>query len=188
MLFRSFEALGCIVEDAEPDLEGAEEVFEVLRANSFAMRYGPLLAKHRDKIKDTVIGNIEQGLALDGPRVGRAHALRSEIFQRMRLFMERYEFLCLPVNQVPPFPAAQPYVEEIDGTKLTSYIDWMKSCYYITVTSHPAISVPAGFTNDARPLPVGLQIVAEASDDFGVLQMGHAFEGARDVLPDRPPI
>ena len=30
--------------------------------------------------------------------------------------------------------------------KLGNYLDWMKSCYYITITSHPAISVPAGFT------------------------------------------
>src|SRR5258707_485205 len=96
-----FESLGCIVEDAEPDLRGADEVFQVMRANSFAMRYGGLLEKHRDQIKDTVIWNIEAGLKLDGPRIGRAFALRSDIYRRMREFMERYEFLCLPVNQVP---------------------------------------------------------------------------------------
>jgi amidase len=181
------EDLGCIVEEAEPDLTGADEVFQVLRANSFAMRYGPLLAKHRDKIKDTVIWNIEEGLKLDGPRVGRAIAMRSEIFQRMRRFMERYEFLCLPVNQVPPFPASQPFVDAIDGVKLSSYIDWMKTCYQITVTSHPAISVPAGFTSDARPLPVGLQIVGRYRDDFGVLQIAHAFEKENNLL-QIPPI
>jgi amidase len=182
-----FESLGCIVEEAEPDLEGADEVFQVLRANSFAMRYGDLLAKHRDRIKDTVIGNIEMGFALDGPRVGKALALRSDIFRRMREFMERYEFLCLPVNQVPPFPASQPYVKEIDGVKLASYIDWMKTCYYITVTSHPAISVPAGFTDDKLPLPVGLQIVGRFRDDFGVLQMAKAFEEVTAFGKVRPP-
>jgi len=183
------ESLGCIVEDAEPDLAGADEVFHVLRANSFAMRYGGLLAKHRARMKDTVIWNIEEGLKLDGPRVGRALALRSEIYQRMRRFLERYEFLCLPVNQVPPFPASQPYVEEIGGVKLGSYIDWMKSCYFITVTSHPAISVPAGFTRDSPPLPVGLQIVGRYRDDFGLLQVAHAFENARGPLsPARPPV
>ena len=181
------EDLGCFVEEAEPDLTGADEVFQVLRANSFAMRYGPLLAKHRDKIKDTVIWNIEEGLKLDGPRVGRAIAMRSEIFQRMRRFMERYEFLCLPVNQVPPFPASQPFVDAIDGVKLSSYIDWMKTCYQITVTSHPAISVPAGFTSDARPLPVGLQIVGRYRDDFSVLQIAHAFEKENNLL-QIPPI
>ena len=64
----------------------------------------------------------------------------------------------------------------------------MKTCYYITVTSHPAISVPAGFTADSAPLPVGLQIVGRYRDDFGVLQMAHAFEQETGVARRRPPV
>ncbi len=173
---RVFESLGCIVEEARPDLTGSDEVFRVLRSLGFVQRYGALLEKHRGQIKETVVWNIEEGAKLDGPRIGRAMALRSDIFRRMREFMERYEFLCLPVNQVPPFPASQPYVDTINGEKLETYIDWMKTCYDITVTSHPAISVPAGFTGDDPPLPVGLQIVGRYRDEFGLLQMAHAFE------------
>ncbi len=183
-----FESLGCRVEDAEPDLSGADEVFHVLRALSFAQRYAGLLEKHRDKIKDTVVWNIEQGLKLDAARIGAAIALRSTLYQRMREFMERHEFLVLPVNQVPPFPVAQPYVDMIDGVKLDNYIDWMKTAYYITVTSHPAISVPAGFTSDSPALPVGIQIVGRYRDDFGVLQMAHAFEQETQVAMIRPAI
>ena len=183
-----FAALGCHVEDAQPDLAGADEVFQVLRSLSFAQRYAGLLAKHRDKIKDTVIWNIEEGLKLDGPRIGAAIALRSQLYERMREFMERYEFLVLPVNQVPPFPVSQPYVDTIDGVKLDTYIDWMKTAYHITVTSHPAISVPAGFTGDTPALPVGIQIVGRYRDDFGVLQMAHAFERETQVGRIRPAI
>jgi amidase len=185
---RVFESLGCIVEDAHPDLRGADEVFHVLRALGFVQRYAGLLAKHRDQIKDTVIWNIEQGLTMDLPRVARAMNLRSEVFRRMREFMGRYEFLCMPVNQVPPFPVSQPYVDEIEGVKLGNYIDWMKSCYAITVTSHPAVSVPAGFTGDDPPLPVGLQIVGRYRDDFGVLQIAHAFEQETRFGEKRPPV
>jgi amidase len=64
----------------------------------------------------------------------------------------------------------------------------MKSCYYITITSHPAISVPAGFTNDAKPLPVGLQIVGRYRDDVGVLQLAHAFEQETGAWRRRPSI
>ena len=152
------------------------------------MRYADLLASHRGKIKETVVWNIEEGLKLDGPRIGRAIALRSDIYRRMREFMERYEFLCMPVNQVPPFPVSQPYVDTIAGVKLANYVDWMKTCYYITVTSHPAISVPAGFTDDSVPLPVGLQIVGRYRDDFGVLQMAHAFEQETQVAKRRSPV
>jgi amidase len=173
----TLESLGCIVEDAAPDLDGADEAFHVLRALAYVQRYGDLLAKHRGRMKDTVVWNIEVGLALDATRIAKAMNLRSELYRRMREFMARHEFLCMPVNQVPPFPVSQPYVDEIDGVKLGTYIDWMKTAYWITVTSHPAISVPAGFTTDAPPLPVGLQIVGRYRDDFGVLQLAHAFEG-----------
>jgi amidase len=102
----------------------------------------------------------------------------------MRRFLERYDFLLLPACQVPPFPVSQPYVSEIDGVKLATYFDWMKTCYLITATSHPAISVPAGFTDDG--LPVGLQIVGRYRDDFGVLQFAHAFESATQAWRRRP--
>ena len=183
-----FERLGCIVEDAHPDLGGADEVFEVLRALSFAQRYGELLKRERARIKETVIWNIEQGLALDPVRIGAAFALRSELFQRMREFMEKHEFFLLPVNQVPPFPVKQPFVDEINGVKLPNYIAWMKTAYYITATSHPAISVPAGFTDDDPPLPVGLQVVGRYRDDFGVLQLAHAFEQETRFSRIRPAI
>src|SRR5262249_19837233 len=67
-----FEELGMIVEDADPDLSGADEVFKVLRAHHFALSYGPLLKSGRAHMKDTVVWNIEQGLQLTGPQIGRA--------------------------------------------------------------------------------------------------------------------
>ncbi|MBU2261025.1 MAG: amidase [Proteobacteria bacterium] len=183
-----FVSLGCIVEEAEPDLSGADEAFHVLRAVGFVQKYAELLREHRNQIKETVIWNIEEGLKLDGPRIARAMALRSSIYQRMRSFMERYDYLLLPVNQVAPFPVTQAYVDTINGVKLGSYIDWMKTCYTITVTSHPAISVPAGFTEDKPGLPVGLQIVGRYRDDFGVLQLAYAFEQETQIARRRPPI
>ena len=78
------------------------------------------------------------------------------------------------------------YPTEIAGVKLHNYLDWMKSCYYITITSHPAISVPAGFTQDG--LPVGIQIVGRYRDDFGVLQLAHAFEQATRFWERHPTI
>ena len=182
-----FESMGCIVEEAHPDLSGADEAFHVLRALDFLRRYGHLLEKHRDKIKPTVVWNIEEGLKLTGERVARAMTLRADLYRRMREFLSTYEFLCMPVNQVPPFPADQQYVDTINGTKLPNYYAWMKTAYAITSTSHPAISVPAGFTDDDPALPVGLQIVGRYKDDFGVLQMAHAFEQAADAHSRTPP-
>ena len=44
--------------------------------------------------------------------------------------MATYEFLVLPVAQVPPFDVKQRYVTEINGVRMKNYIEWMKSCYY----------------------------------------------------------
>jgi amidase len=178
------KSLGCLVEDAAPDLADADEAFQVQRALGFVEAYGELLKTQRALMKDTVVWNIEQGLALDATRIAKANVLRSQVFHAMRIFLERYEFLVLPTVQVPPFPVGQPYVTEINGVKLGNYMEWMKSCYLITATSHPAISVPAGFTGDG--LPVGLQIVGRYRDDFGVLQLAHAFEGVDETWKRRP--
>ena len=94
--------------------------------------------------------------------------------------------LVLPVTQVPPFSVELPYVSEIAGRQLETYIDWMKSCYYITVTSLPAISVPGGFTPEQ--LPVGIQIVGRARDDWGVLQLAYAFQQATEHWKQAPAV
>ncbi len=181
----TFKQLGCIVEDAEPDLSAATEAFHTLRALGFLDRLA-LLRQHRDKLKGTVIWNIEQGLKLTGEQIARGQELRTQVFHRLRAFLERYEFLVCPVNQVPPFPLDEEYPSEIAGVKLDNYIDWMKSCYFISTASHPAISVPAGFTPEG--LPVGIQIVGRYRDDFGVLQLAHAFEQANPTWKRRPPV
>ena len=157
-----------------------------MRAWSFAASRGPLLEKHRDKMKDTVIWNTEAGLRLTGDDLSRAEIRRAELYHRVRKYMETYEFMVFPVSQVPPFPIEQRYISEIDGVAMETYIDWMRSCYYITVTGHPTISVPCGFTPDG--LPVGIQIVGRHRDDFGVLQIARAFEQATEIGLRRPAV
>jgi amidase len=183
---RVFEDLGCIVEEATPDFTDADEAFLTLRAISFALGHHEKVEKHRDQIKDTVVWNVEEGMKLSGLDVAKAEVKRMQLFQRMHEFMEEYEFLLCPVNQVPPFSVDTPYPTEINGVQMENYIAWMKSAYYITVTSAPAISVPCGFTPEG--LPVGIQIVGRFRDDFSVLQMAQAFESATEVWKRRPPV
>ena len=181
-----FEGLGCMVEEATPDFRDADEVFKVWRAWNFALSFGDLLRTHRRFIKDTVIWNTEEGLKLTGPQIGQAERQRTELYHRVRVFMQQYEFLICPVNQVPPFDIKTRSIAEINGEKMETYIDWMKSCYFITVTGHPAISVPCGFT--AEGLPVGVQIVGRHQDELGVLQLAYAFEQATHFRKQRPAV
>ncbi|MBM3791432.1 MAG: hypothetical protein FJW35_13950, partial [Acidobacteria bacterium] len=123
-----FRDLGCDVEQSHPDFRDAAEIFQVLRASDYAFSRGAELEKHRDLLKDTVVWNIEQGLKLSALDVSRAQALRAALYQRVREFLERCRFLLLPVSQVAPFPVEVEWVREINGVRMETYIDWMKSC------------------------------------------------------------
>ncbi|MEO8679678.1 MAG: amidase [Vicinamibacterales bacterium] len=183
--WRTFESLGCIVEDAAPDLDGVEEIFLTLRAWMSGNVEAGLLAAHRDVMKPEAIAEIERGLTLTGAQVAAAMMRHAELLERVRLFQEQYEFILCTVSQLPPFDAALDWPKHVDGTPMDTYISWMKSAYWISATRRPSASVPAGFTEHG--LPVGLQIVGRHRDDFGVLQMAYAFEQATRFGQRRPP-
>ena len=180
-----FERLGCRVEDATPNLSGADEAFRTLRGVHFVGAYGNLIDRHPDAFKDTIARNVAFGRALSAEQIAVAHRLQAECFARMTAFLERFDALVTPVNQVLPFAVEEPYPTSIDGVPMETYMDWMQSCYTITVTGHPAISVPATFTPDE--LPVGIQIVGRYRDEWPLLQLAHAFEAATQAGRRRPP-
>jgi amidase len=181
---KTFESLGCIVEQAEPDFSPAEISFRMLRAWNSATTYGARLKEHPDAFKDTLKGEIEEGLRLTGMDLAHAETAHGQIWRRFQALLEKYEYFVLPTTQLPPFDVNTPYPAEIAGVKFTNYIDWMKSCWYISATGNPAASVPGGFTPEG--LPVGVQIVGRDKADFSVLQMAHAFEQATGFGKKRP--
>ncbi len=98
----TFSDPGCLVEEAEPSFRDADEIFKVLRAWAFESKFGPLLANHRDKMKETLIWNVEAGQNQTGPQIAWAEKRRTQLYHRVRKFLERYEFLLCPVSQVSP--------------------------------------------------------------------------------------
>jgi len=178
--------LGCEVIESWPDLSDAPEIFQTLRAEIFAHSYASLLETHRDQLKQTVIWNAEKGLAMSMRDHGEACFKQAQMFAELQSFMADIDFLACPVTQVPPFSKDVEYIKEIEGVRFDTYIDWMRSCSDITTTTHPAISVPAGFTPEG--LPVGLQIVGRSRDDRSVLELAYAFEQATGVGQRRPPL
>jgi amidase len=170
----TFAGSGCRIEEAFPDLRDAREVFLTMRAHMFASELAELLDDHRHQMKDTLVWNIEEGLRLTGADLARAELARTRLIERVAAFFDRFDFLVMPVTQVVPFDVEVEYPTHIDGSPMATYLDWMESCWCITVTGCPAISVPGGFTDDG--LPVGVQIVGRRGDDLGVLRLAHAFE------------
>lgn len=94
----------------------------------------------------------------------------------MRSLLGRFDLLGLPATQVLPFPVEQPWPGAGPGEDPSTYLDWVRVCSRITVTAHPAISLPAGFSEGG--LPVGLQLVGKFGGDEELLACAAAVEAA----------
>jgi len=178
----TFAELGYAVEDAEPSLEGADEAFEVLRGVTFAGAFKAIV----DDVKPAIAENVRFGLSLTAERIARALELRGALFARMRELLTRYDVLAAPVAQVAPFDVEVEYPRAVAGVAMGSYLEWFRSCSRITVTSHPAVAVPAGFTADG--LPVGLQLIGRYRGERELLAIAREFCAATGLTERRPPL
>jgi amidase len=181
-----FEGLGASVEEACPDLSGADDVFGTLRAWLFDTNYGEISRRTPEKVKESIRWNAEMGAKLTGADLARAEQQHTKLYERMVAFFERYDVLLAPTTQVLPFPVELEYPTEIGGVPQDNYLEWMRSCTVISATGCPALSVPGGFTDDG--LPVGLQIIGAPRADRRVLEAGHAFEQATRFWQRRPSV
>jgi amidase len=181
---QTFLDLGCIVEEAEPDFTGVDEAFPILRHLSYHANHAQRARENPAMFKDTIKWEIAEAERNTGADVARAAARQARMYSEVSRFFERYDYFVLPVTQVEPFDVTTEYPARVNGEAMPTYIDWMRSCWYVTFMACPAISVPAGFS--ATGLPVGLQIVGRHRGDWSVLQMAHAFEQATRHGARRP--
>jgi len=173
--------------EASPDFSGAMETFHVLRGLGYVANMRGLLERHRDKLKPDVIWNIEAGMALTADRIGKAQLYRSRLYGEMVAFLQQHDFLLTPAACCAPNPIEERWVREVDGHRFENYIGWLTLPACITLTTCPAISIPAGFTADGRP--VGVQLVGAPRGDAEVLSAAAAVEeilGVRDAVPIDP--
>ena len=181
-----FESLGCVVEEAEPDFDGIGDAFPALRHSDYYAHYSAMAKQKPEWIKDTIHWEISEAERQSAADVARASARQDLMYAQTQSFFQKYDYFVLPVTQVEPFDVTIKYPTSVAGVPMATYIDWMRSCWYVTMMANPAISVPAGFTSSR--LPVGLQIVGRHRDDWSVLQMAHAFEQATKHALRRPSV
>lgn len=181
-----FEDMGCVVQVDEPDFTDVDTAFATIRHLAYQVKSGELARAHPEWLKDTIRWELAEAERLKGPQVASAIARQTRLYHATRAFFTRHDFFVLPVTQVVPFDIGTPYPTRINDTPMATYIDWMRSCWYVSLMSTPAISVPAGFT--ASGLPVGLQIVAPHRGELGLLRLAHAFEQATGHGRRRPPV
>ena len=176
---QAFAQMGVEVVEARPDFSEAMACFQTLRAASFVTALAATLSNHRDQLKPEVIWNIERGLALDADQIAAAELARGRLYKSTTRFFETHDLLLCPAAIVPPFDVDTRYVEEVEGTRFDSYIDWIAITSAITLTSCPAVSVPAGFTEAG--LPVGLQIVGPPRGEAETLTAAALLDDANGI-------
>jgi amidase len=181
-----FADLGCVVEEASPDLHDALQIIVPLRA----MRTGAVHQKELgllERIDNLFLKQFaERAGQLGALDVAEAESRRSQLWERVRGFLERYRLLLLPTTQTAAFPKEVERLTAIDGEPVGDPLESSLSTYAISITGLPAISVPCGFTVD--DLPVGLQIVGRWRREADVIRAAAAFEDAFPHHQRRPPV
>ena len=182
-----FEQLGASVEEACPDLDGADEVFGTLRAWLFDAAFGEIARRHPDKVKESIRWNAEMGAKLTGPDLAAAEQLHTKLYERMVDVLRaattscwRRRPRCCPSRSRSSTRPRSPACTQ------DNYLEWMRSCTVISATGCPALSVPGGFTADG--LPVGLQIIGAPRADRRVLEVGPRLRAGHPLrrAPSRP--
>jgi amidase len=177
------------VEETHPDLGNAPGAFQTLRAAWMATDMAELLEAHETKLKPELVWNIRKGMELSTGEIGRAEVEQGRLYGRIMDFFDTYDLLVTPATVVPPFDKDCRYPEEVNGQTLETYFDWCAITYSISLTTCPAISIPAGFTEEG--LPIGLQIIAAPHRDADLLSAAAWVEellGFHHKLPIDPVI
>ena len=183
-LRQTLQDAGATIVDAAPDLADARRIFHILRATGFRRRFGALPAPERAELKDTILWNLQAGLDLTLADYDWAAPARAALVARVGTFFQDVDLLIGPTTQVLPFDIATDWVREVDGEPMSTYIQWMESCSWITVTGCPALSLPAGFRNG---LPVGAQLIAPLRADAFLLRAAKAIEQVTGFAAQAPP-
>jgi amidase len=186
---KSFEAIGCVVEEAVPDMAPAPvwEAFVRLRWQQDGMG---LVGYYNDPakralLKPEAIWEAEGALKLSAVDAAAASAVRTAWFRSVSRLFERYDYLVAPTAQVFPFDVHETWPHEIASHPMSTYSEWMKAVCLISMTDCPSLAVPAGF--GAQGLPMGLQIIAPVRRELDCLRLAYAYEQATQWTSKRPP-
>lgn len=182
------EAAGAIVEEIAPPCPSNDiwDAWITLRslaiaANNEADYESP---NARAQMKETLVWEVERGLALSASDIRRASAARAELFTTLADLFQTYDALALPSTQVWPFPVETEYPQEIAGRTMDTYHRWMECMIPASLTGLPAISLPAGL--GAGGLPAGLQLVGPRGGDDRLIEIAKSWHGIFR-MPDLAP-
>jgi aspartyl-tRNA(Asn)/glutamyl-tRNA(Gln) amidotransferase subunit A len=181
---RTFEALGCIVEEVTPGFAETHTLIRKLWSIHIAGNRAHHLPLWREQMDPGLLACIEEGAQYSAIEYVQARLEKLAFWDTVRPLFERYDLLLTPVTSVAAFPVGRLNPEGYPQHRW-DWFPWASFSYPFNLTGQPAASAPAGFT--PAGLPVGLQIVGRRFADLTVLQASAAFEAARPWATSRPP-
>jgi len=178
-------AAGALIEEVEPDLfANADECWQIIEMLGFLEAAGELVAEHRSLLRRDLVVNVDEGRELSAEQIVRGLGLRTEIFRATAKLLSDYDVLALPATPLVSVRAGSTWPTEVDGTHFDRYFEWQRLACRITVTAHPALAVPGGFSADG--LPVGLQLVGRHRGELELLGIAAAIEAVTGCAERRP--
>lgn len=178
------KAISRFVKRCEPvslTLGDPDRAFDVLRAEGFLAQMGEQHSKDPNALSPNVRANMEIAAQLTLADRAWAHLEQTEIMQQFARLFSQYDLILTPVTPVTAFPWQTLYADSIDGQKMRNYYHWLALTYVVTLSTHPALALPAGM--DEAGMPFGLQVIGPLYQDGRLLAMSHALESAMSTDP-----
>jgi aspartyl-tRNA(Asn)/glutamyl-tRNA(Gln) amidotransferase subunit A len=172
---KTFESLGAIVEEADPDIGGDPiALWDAFWWPSMRYTFEALDARWRDQADPALVAAVESRGPFSVADHLRAQLLRADVHNTFVRFHQRYDLLITPTLPLPAFEAGALVPPSGDWGR--AWADWAPFSYPFNLTTQPAASVPCGLT--AAGLPIGLQVVGPIGGDALVLRAARALEEA----------
>ena len=172
-----FDHLCCYVSPEEPAIEKISQCHDFI--NYFCVQ---ALTNSFTSDEQALLGSTMKTRGQPAQNYGAQDFLKNAaeigvIWRTMEKFFQKHDLLVWPVMQSSTF--------DIDQEEGSINHDWRAMCL-APIANLPAISVPAGFSQDG--MPVGLQIMAKPGNDQLVLQAAYAFEQSLGSHFTPPPL
>jgi Asp-tRNA(Asn)/Glu-tRNA(Gln) amidotransferase A subunit family amidase len=172
------------VEPLQIDMSGADEAFDVVRAEAFLAGFADL---DPETLGPNVRANLEIARRISLADRASAHRAQTDIARRFARLFDTCDLLIAPVNPMTPFPWTRLYAETVEGRTMANYYQWLALCYGVTLSTHPALALPCG--RDEHGMPFGLQVGplrGEARLLSAALALEQAFAGDPTLARPRP--
>ncbi len=171
--------------DLSETLAGAEHAWETIEMFNFYASYRSEADAHPEQMRPDLLRNIRQGERVTASDLADALAIRTDVYRRTERLFSDVDAIITPATPVVAPPVEDEWVRRVDDVEYDRYFRWQMLANRITMTAHPVVVTPAGFSGG---LPVGMQVVGRNRGEFELLSHTAGFERTLGLVGNHPPM